>query len=153
MQRWIVAAVVLILLTVGGGAFAYRHYKQNKPTRVYVPVPLNPELPSEKREEVAAELKARLSEPGLLIQAVKDTGLAGKLKLASDEAAGRFVGERLFVETGEADTPMGLKVPALHIGMTCKVKEYTPMGEVALRLMDDVWKILGVNPPPKAQGP
>src|SRR5690606_16719837 len=98
MQRWIVAAVVLMLLTVGGGAFAYRHYKQNKPTRVYVPMPLNPDFPAEKREEVAAELKKRLSEPELLIQAVKDTGLAGKLKLASDEAAGDFVGKRLFVE-------------------------------------------------------
>jgi len=51
MQRWIVVGVVAVLLFCGmgiGGLFAYRAYKQNLPGPVWVPMPVNPELPPEK---------------------------------------------------------------------------------------------------------
>ena len=57
---------------------------------------------------------------------------------------------RLYVRAGEADTPMG-KVPAIHIGVNGKVKEQVVSGEIAMRLMDDVWKIIGFKP--KKGGP
>jgi hypothetical protein len=41
------------------------------------------------------------------------------------------------------------KVPAILVGLTGKNKEREVSGEIAMRLMDDVWKILGVEPPPK----
>ncbi len=41
------------------------------------------------------------------------------------------------------------KVPAIHIGLTGKRKEREVSGAVAMRLMDDVWKILGIKAPPK----
>ena len=43
------------------------------------------------------------------------------------------------------------KVPAIHIGVKGKAKESEVSGEIAMRLMDDVWKILGIKPPKKKQ--
>ncbi len=149
MQRWIVAGVVAVLLMAGGGLFAYRAYKQSRPAPVWVPLPINPELPMAKRDEIINNLKEKLGERQLLIKVSKDVGLAGKWGLASDEAGAVEIGGRLFVRAGEADTPMG-KVPAIHIGVNGKRKEREVSGEIAMRLMEDVWPILGLKPPPKA---
>jgi hypothetical protein len=46
-------------------------------------------------------------------------------------------------------TPMG-KVPAIHVGLNGKRKEFDQCGEIAMRLMDDVWPVLGMDPPTKA---
>jgi hypothetical protein len=69
MQRWIVVGVVAVLLFCGmgiGGLFAYRAYKQNLPGPVWVPMPVNPELPPEKCDEIIARLKEQLGKPALL---------------------------------------------------------------------------------------
>jgi len=71
-----------------------------------------------------------------------------KWELPSDEACAAELGRRLFVKAGEMDTPMG-KVPAIHIGVTGKRKEREVSGEIAMRLMEDVWPILGLEPPPR----
>lgn len=149
MQRWIVAAVAAVLLFCGmgvGGFFAYRTYKQNRPAPVWVPMPINPELPMAKRDEIIDKLKVRLGETDLLAKVSKDVGLVQKWHLPSDEACAAELGRRMFVRAGDMDTPMG-KVPAIHIGLTGKRKEREVSSEVAMRLMDDVWKILGIDPP------
>jgi hypothetical protein len=56
MQRWIVIGVVTMALMLGGGVFAYSAYKQNRPHPMWVPLPLNPALPGEKRLEIAMRL-------------------------------------------------------------------------------------------------
>jgi hypothetical protein len=66
--------------------------------------------------------------------------------LRSDEQCARELADRLFVRSGDADTPMG-KVPAILIGVNGKRKEREVSGEIAMRLMDDVWEILGIDPP------
>jgi hypothetical protein len=71
-----------------------------------------------------------------------------KWGLVSDEAGAVEIGRRLFVRAGDADTPMG-KVPAVHIGVNGKRKEREVSGQIAMRLMEDVWKILGIKPPEK----
>jgi hypothetical protein len=48
------------------------------------------------------------------------------------------------------DTPMG-KVPSIHIGLKGKAKNMALTGEIAMRLMDDAWPILGIDPPKKKQ--
>ena len=123
-------------------------YKQNRPNPMWVPLPINPEISSEKRAEVIKELTARLSRPELLLKVSQDVGLAKKWHLASDEEAARILGARLFVQVGEADGPLG-KVPSINIGVTGKKKEIGVSGEIAMRLMDDVWKILDLKPPSK----
>jgi hypothetical protein len=147
MQRWIVLAVVAMMLVLGGGGYAYWTYKQNRPHPMWVPLPINPQLPDAKREELARELKAKLGTTVILTQVSKDLGLAKRWELASDSAAAAEVGRRLFVKVGEADTPMG-RVPSLNIGVEGPNKDVKLTGEIAMRLMEDVRKILGVKPPP-----
>jgi hypothetical protein len=148
MQRWIVAGVVAMLLMGAGGYFALKTYKQNRPAPVWVPLPINPELPVDKRDEIIAKLKSELSKSDRLVRVSKDVGLVGKWKLASDEDGAAEVASRLFVREGEADTPNG-KVPAIHIGVKGKRKEREVSGQIVMRMMDDVWDILGVDPPPR----
>jgi hypothetical protein len=148
MQRWIVAGVVAMLLMGAGGFFAVKTYKQNRPAPVWVPLPINPELPVAKRDEIIVKLKTELSNSDRLIRVSKDVGLVGKWKLSSDQDGAAEVASRLFVREGEADTPQG-KVPAIHIGVKGKRKEREVSGQIAMRLMDDVWEILGIDPPPK----
>jgi len=152
MQRWIVIAVVGALLFGLGGGFALWNYRENRPKKVWVPLVLNEELPEEKRGELAAKIKAGLLEGTILRDAVKDTGLAAKLKLPSDEAAEAEVRKRLMVEVGEADVPaeggITRRMPSINIGINAQRKSYGPMGEVAMRLMKDVWKMLGIKEPP-----
>jgi hypothetical protein len=42
-------------------------------------------------------------------------------------------------------------VPAILIGVHGKRKDYELSGKIAVRLMDDVWPILGIDPPQKRQ--
>ena len=151
MQRWIVAGVVAMLLMGAGGYFALKAYKQSRPSPVWVPMPINPELPVAKRDEIIAELKAGLSEKERLVLVSKDVGLRAKWDLPSDEDGAEEIASRLFVREGEADTPQG-KVPAIHIGIKGKRKETKVSGEIAMRLMKDVCDILGIEPPRKNGG-
>lgn len=151
MQRWIVIAVVGVLLCGLGGGFALWTYRENRPQNVWVPLVLNEELPAEERGKLAARIKEGLLQGDILSEVVKDTGLAGKLKLPSDEAAEAEVRKRLMVEVGEADVPtedgITRRLPSINIGIRAQRKSYTPMGEVAVRMMKDVWKMLGIKEP------
>lgn len=148
MQRWIAVGVVAMMLFLGGGYFAYRSYKQNRPHPVWVPLPIRADLESSKRDVIMKDLKAKLSEKESLVKVSKDLGLVQKWEFPSDEACADEIARRLFVKAGDADTPMG-KVPAIHIGVNGKVKDSAVSGEIAMRLMEDVWKILGIEPPSK----
>lgn len=135
-----------MVLMLGGGGFAYHEYRQNRPHPIWVPVPINPALPVEKRDEIAKDLKAKLSKIEILLKVSHDLGLPKKWNLASDEAAAQVIADRLFVRVGEADGPMG-KVPAINIGVSGKEKDKVMTEKLALRLMEDVWKIAGIKPP------
>jgi hypothetical protein len=151
MQRWIVmgvAGVVAMLLMAGGGYVGLRAYKQNLPGPMWVPLPINPGLSVAKRDEIISQLKSSLSKPEVLAGVSRELGLAHEWKLPSDEEAATQLAGRLFVKEGEADTPQG-KVPALHIGVKGKQKERELSGKIVMRLMDDVWGILGIDPPPE----
>lgn len=146
MQRWIALGVVAIVLLLSGGYFAHRFYEQNRPQPVWVPLAINPAMPVEKRDEMAKDLKGKLQDRVTLILVSKDLRLAQKWHMASDEAAASEIARRLFVKVGEADGPHG-KVPSINIGVTGKSKDKDLSTALATRLMDDVWKALGVSPP------
>lgn len=142
-----------MVLMLGGGGFAYRSYKLGRPHPVWVPLPLNPALPVEKRDEIAKDLKSKLLKIEIMLQVSHDLGLAKKWSLATDKEAAQQISERLFVKVGEADGPMG-KVPSLNIGFYGKEKDKELTEKLALRLMEDVWKIVGMKPPtPKTTPP
>ena len=148
MQRWILLSVVLFLgLLAGSTLVGYRIYKLNRPHPVWVPLPINPELPGEKKAEIAADLKTKLGTQANLLKISKDLGLAKKLGLGSDEEAARAVATRLFVRVGEADGPMGAKVPSINVGVSGKEKDQKVSEEIALRLIVEVRQILEIKAP------
>jgi len=145
MQRWIVMAVVGALLAGAGGGFALWNYRENRPKKVWVPLPLNAALTEEKREQLAAEIKAKLLAGTIIADAVEETDFASKMKLTPEQAEAE-ARQRLFVELGETDTPMG-RVPSVNIGFNCQRKSFNAYGSLATRLMKDVWKMLGIKEP------
>jgi len=148
MQRWIIAGVVLLVLTFGAGFVGIKIYKQNRPHPVWVPLPVNPELSGDKKLQFSKELKQKLGEHQHLLTLSKDLKLAEKWKLASDEEAANLVAARLFVKVGEADTPNGTKIPSIIIGVNGKAKDKEISNEIALRLFSDVRKMLGIDQDP-----
>jgi hypothetical protein len=153
MQRWIAVGLLAALLICGmgvGGFFAYRSYKQNLPAPVWVPMPINPEVPDEKRDEIIKQLKTELGKPERLLKVSMDVGLVEKWALPTDEACAAELGKRLFVKAGDANTPLG-KAPAIHIGLSGKRKERQVSEQIAMRMMDDVWKILGIEAPKRTK--
>lgn len=136
-----------MMLVVGGGGFAYWTHRQNRPTPVWVPILVNRELDPAKHEEISKELKSKLTNPEFLLKVSQDLHLPTKWHLPSDQAAATEIAKRLFVRVGEADTPVG-KVPSINVGLDGPKKDFALSGEITMRLMQDVWKILGIKPPP-----
>ncbi|MEX1116017.1 MAG: hypothetical protein WEB53_12255 [Akkermansiaceae bacterium] len=150
MQRWIAIGVGAMIVLLGGAYFGLKSYKQNRPSPIWVPMPINPELPIEKQDEIARELKKKLSDREILAVVSKDLGLMGEWKLPTDAACADELAMRMFVRAGEHETPMG-KTPTINIGVNGKVKDRAVSEKISMRLMDDVFKILGIEPPPKKE--
>jgi len=147
MQRWIVVGVIAMAMVFGGGLFAFRTYKQNRPYPVWVPLPINPELPTERQDEIAKNLKTQLLERKILVQVSKDVGLKSEWQLASDDLCADELAKRVFVRLGDTTTKMG-RVPSVNIGLNGKSKERAVSEKIAMRLIKDVYTILGIDPPP-----
>ena len=150
MQRWIVMAVVVLGLLLGGGGFAYWNYKQNLPHPVWVPLPLNPEVTDAKRDEIVKELKAKLGTTESLSRISKDLNLTKRWQMASDEEVAGELGRRFFVETSEVDSPTG-KVPSINVGVHGPRRDKGVSEEIAMHLMKDVRKLFGIGEPPKKE--
>ena len=139
-----------MMLFLGGGYFAYRTIKENRPRPIWVPVPINPQMPTAKRDEIIRKLLTKLSNPDILQKVSMDLNLTRRMNLPTDREVAEELAKQLFVKPGDMDTPMG-KVPSIHIGLKGKAKNMALTGEIAMRLMDDAWPILGIPPPKKAQ--
>ncbi len=141
MQKWIVAGLVAIVIFCVGGWFAIKAYKQNRPHPVWVELAINPKLPTKQRDETIGMLMEKLRDRRILEQVSRDVGLKRKWQLATEDAAVDEIAKRLFVRPGDTQGKIG-RVPALHIGLKGKRKESVVTGEVAVRLMPEVVKIL-----------
>lgn len=139
-----------MILIAGGGAYGLRISKQNRDHPVWVPLPINPNSTGEQRSESAKDMKAKLATPENLAAICKDLKLAEKWRMASDEEAAQALKRRLFVRVGETSSGITV-VPSLNIGVAGKRKDKDVSGEIAMRLMEDVWKLLGVPPPQKRE--
>ncbi len=115
---------------------------------MWVPLAVRGEFPVAERDQTIRDLNSKLHDPEVLRQVVKDTDLIEKWDVGSEREAMQELAGRIYVRMGDMRSAMGT-VPAVHIGVTGKVREKELSGQIAVRLMQDVWKILGVNPPPK----
>ena len=147
MQRWIAAAVVAMILMGVGAFYGRKIYHENAAAPVWVPLPID-QLPPDKVDSVVKELKTKLSEDAVLLQVSKDLSLPVQWHLPGDPQAAAEVRKRLFVRIGEMDAKLG-KVPAILVGVNGKTKERDLSGKIALRLMEDVAKILRFKNPTK----
>jgi len=148
MQRWIGLGILAMGLIFGGGVYGYWLYRQNKPAPMWVEIPINPDRTAEERENAVKDLLTKLRDKELLLKVSKDMRLAEKWNLSSDAEAEKELSRLIFVKQGDTAGTMG-RVPAVHIGVRGKKKEIQLSGEISMRLMEDVWKILGIEPPPK----
>lgn len=135
-----------MMLLLGGGAFAWWNHKQNLPSPMWVPLPIRNGLGDDDRDKVVRDLREKLQAPEVLAGVTRDLDLRTAWDMESAAQAERELAGRIFVRPGDMDSPMG-RVPAIHIGITGKSKESQLSGKIAVRLMDDVWKILGIEPP------
>jgi hypothetical protein len=148
MKKWIVLGVVAMFLGLGGGVAGLWFYKQNRPAPIWVPIPMNSEVPAAKRSELAAELKKNLLKPDILMKVSKDLGLGQLMGVGTDETAANELAQRLFVDIGETTAPTGGSVPSLNVGIKGKRKDRVVSEKVVMRLMQDVYPLLGVKAPP-----
>ena len=152
MQRWIVLGLVAMVLVLGGAAFGYRTYQQNRPQPMWVALPIKPGISIEQQDEIAGKLRDKVSEKEVLLQIATELDLAQKWNLGSPALAADELAKRLFIRNGEMAGPNG-PVPSINIGVEGKSKEKETSGKIAMRLMKEVWEILGITPPPDPGAP
>lgn len=155
MQRRIVAfavlGVIIAAIGLGGAWFAYRQYKQNRPHSMWVPLTIRADLETAKRDEVVKSIRDGLTRDEVLTRISRDLGLRGKWNLPDETSCKKELATRMFVRPGDADTPMG-KIPAILVGVKGKVKDTQLSGQIAERMMVEVWPIIGIDPPPRKDG-
>jgi len=141
MQRWIVAAAVVLCLLLGGGAFGYWKYKQSGPDFSYVPLPFNPESTEEQRLQSVKEMKEKLLTDTILTGVVRDCNIEQKWKLSSEQGAVEELRRRVIFEAGETNIK-GIPTPTLNIGFRGKVAEHDDLAALAQRMMEDVQRLV-----------
>lgn len=148
MQRWMLwtalGAVGLVVLFFGA-RYAKSEYHLRQPAKIWVPVALRADLSMADQKKLAEEIKAKLRTDEILRAVVVDVGLQKKFNQPSEDAAVKDLERRLFVEVGSADTPMG-SVPSINIGVSGIGREGDVLGEASMRIIRDVWRIIGIDP-------
>lgn len=148
MQRWILWAVLAVVgLTVMFfvARYAKREYHLRQPSKIWVPVPLRADLAIADQKKLAEQIELKLRTDEILRAVVLDLGLQVKFNQPGEDAAVKELNRRLFVEVGSADTQMGA-VPSINIGVSGIGHESKLLGEVSMRIIRDVWLIIGIDP-------
>lgn len=149
MQRWILWAalgVVGLVVMFFGAKYAKREYNLRQPSRIWVPVPLRADLSMEDQKKLAEQINVKLRTDEILRAVVMDLDLREKFKQPSEDAAVKELNRRLFVEVGSADMPNGTVSPSINVGVNGIGHETKLLGEASMRIIKDVWRMVGVNP-------
>ena len=135
------------MVLMGGAAwFGYRTYKETRPSPMWVPLQVNQDMPTDKQDEIAKELRVKLLERDYLVGLSKELGLMKEWDMESDEKCADELAKRIFVRVGTYDTAMG-RVPSINIGVNGVVKETAQSSKIAMHLAKQVWSILELAPP------
>lgn len=140
-----VIGVVVLGFAAAGAGYAWWNARQNADAPVWAMLPINPELSTSQREEVADEIRRRISDRELLTTVAKEQNVTTSLKLGSDAAAADLLLERLFVKIGEAQTGMG-PTPAILIGFNGTRREFKPLGAASTALLKHVVGLMAQPP-------
>lgn len=135
-----------MLLMFAGAGYGLWEYRQSRPVPMWVPLPINSELSDAKRKEIVTRLKTELAEHGRLVKVSSDLDLAKKWHVSSADAAADDLAKLIFVKLGDMDTPVG-RVDAILVGVKGTRRDKELSGEISMRLKDEVWGILGIDPP------
>ena len=133
-------------LLFAGSLFAYRAYQESRPSPIWVPLQINPNLPTEQQDQIAKDLKKKLLNHDDLVAASKHLGLMKAWKLDSDAKCADEIAKRLFVNVGTFDTEKG-RVPSINIGVNGIAKERELSSKIAVHLTKHIWKLLGLDAP------
>ncbi|MCF7667652.1 MAG: hypothetical protein K9M60_02600 [Akkermansiaceae bacterium] len=103
-------------------------------------------------DRVISELSVKISEHDRLVRLGKELGLKNKWEMNSYDEVANEIAKRLYVRSGDMDTPMG-KLPAIHVGVRGtnrdRVDSYALVYSLLYSLPPEVWNMLGVPPPKK----
>lgn len=148
MQRWIlwgVLGVVGLVVMFFGARYAKHEYHLRQPSKIWVPVVLRADISMEDQKKLAKEIDENLRTDEILRAVVLDAGLQEKFKQPSEDAAVKELDRRLFVDVGSAETPTG-SVPSINVGVAGTGHEKEILGEASLRIIRDVWTMIGIDP-------
>lgn len=153
MQRRLLIGGTALLLVFGLGlSAAYHLYKQSRPHPVWVPIPITPKVSMSDTDRVISELSVKISEHDRLVRLGKELGLKNKWEMNSYDEVANEIAKRLYVKSGDMDTPMG-KLPAIHVGVKGtnrdRVDSHALVYSLVYSLPPEVWNMLGVPPPKK----
>lgn len=144
MQRWILwtvlGAVGLVVMFLGA-----REYRLRQPDKIWVPIALRADISMEEQNKIAEEIDKKLRTDEILRSVVADVGLQKKFNQPSEDAAVKELDRRLFCEVGTADTPNG-SLPSINVGVSGIRHEKKLLGDTSMRIIRDVWSILGIDP-------
>jgi len=135
----------LMLLAVGG-YLGLREYRLGKPAPIWVPVPLRVGIPMEDQEALAKKIEDKLRDDALLRQVVIDANLQQGFEQPTEDAALEELKRRLFVKVGTAQTPQGISVPSINVGVDGTRREKKVLEDAAIRMIKDVWRMIGIDP-------
>lgn len=148
MQRWILWAAlgaVGLVVMFFGARYVKREYHLRQPSKIWVPIGLRADLSMDDQIKLAEQIEEKIRKDEILRAVVVDVGLQAKFKQPSEDAAVKELDRRLFVEVGSADTPKG-SVPSINIGVRGIGHEGDILGEASMRIIRDVWRIIGIDP-------
>jgi hypothetical protein len=142
---WAVLGTVGLVVMFFGAKYAKREYHLRQPSKIWVPIALRADLSMEDQKKLAAQIEEKLRTDEILRAVVADVGLQEKFKQPGEDAAVKELNRRLFVEVGSADTPNG-QVPSINIGVAGIGHESKLLGDVSMRIVRDVWRMIGIDP-------
>jgi hypothetical protein len=142
---WAGLGAVGLVLMFFGAKYARSEYFLRKPSKIWVPLALRPDLSMAEQKKLVEQIDGKLREGDLLRQVVLDAGLQEKFKQPTEDAAVKELKRRLFVEIGSADTPTG-SVPSINIGVSGTGHERKILGEASTRIFRDVCRMIGIDP-------
>jgi len=142
---WALLGVVGLVVMFFGARYAKREYHLRQPSKIWVPIALRPDLSMADQKKLAEHIDGKIRTDEILRGVVVDVGLKEKFRQPSEDAAVKELNRRLFVDVGSADTPNG-SVPSINIGVAGIGHEGDVLGEASMRIIRDVWKIIGIDP-------
>lgn len=137
MQRSITLAIAaFFFLVIGAGVGAY-FYKQNKPDKLWIPIPVKNEISEESKAEIERIARDHFAKPEVIERVSQDSGLPSN-----------FITSRIFFEYGDFQDPSTMiQGTSFNIGLAGKRKERASLEKGATCLGKELRKVYQMPEP------